>query len=152
MATSLTKLSGHIQVPFRTGNQFLGEGGIQDVYYSIRDKTRSIADQHAGFSKTLEGSIVGHLNKLRAEIKAHIKVGCKMIPLWHLIDDSYQNVRNDTGKLATVVARERELSTKLISELAKGIAIFKNTPMSVDPKDDPYVTFQSESSSSLMQR
>jgi hypothetical protein len=74
MATSLTKLSGHIQVPFRTGNQFLGEGGIQDVYYSIRDKTRSVADQHAGFAKTLEGSIVGHLNKLRAEIKAHIKV------------------------------------------------------------------------------
>ena len=48
-----------------------------------------------------------------------------------------QNIRNDTGKLATAVARERELSTKLISELAKQIALFKNTPMSVGPKDDP---------------
>lgn len=121
-ATSLTKLSGHIQVPFRTGNQFLGEGGIQDVYYSIRDKTRAVADQHAGFAKTIEGSIVGHLEKLKAEIKAHIK-----------------NIRNDTGKLATVVAREREFSTKLISDLSKHIALFKNTPMSVGPKEDPYV-------------
>jgi hypothetical protein len=74
-ATSLIKLSGHIQVSFRTGHQFLDEGGIQDMYYSIRDKTRLVADQHAGFAKTIEGSIVGHLNKLRTEIKAHIKVG-----------------------------------------------------------------------------
>jgi len=121
-ATSLIKLSGHIQVPFRTGNQFLDEGGIQDMYYSIRDKTRLVADQHAGFAKTIEGSIVGHLNKLRAEIKAHIK-----------------NIKSDTGKLATTVAKERELSTKLISELAKTIAHFKNTPMTVGPKEDPYV-------------
>ena len=45
----------------------------------------------------------------------------------------------DTGRLATSVARERELSTKCISDLARAIAVFKNTPMAVNAKEDPYV-------------
>ena len=48
-----------------------------------------------------------------------------------------QNVQNDTGKLATNVAKERELSTKLVADLARNIAVFKNTPMSVTAKEDP---------------
>ncbi|ETW82528.1 hypothetical protein HETIRDRAFT_433553 [Heterobasidion irregulare TC 32-1] len=121
-AKELTKLGAVIQVPFRSGNQFLGEGGLQDVYYGIRDKTRVIADQHANLGRTIDSSIVQHLQKLRVEIKAHIK-----------------NVQNDTGKLATGVAKERELSSKLVSELATNISIFKNTPLSVTSKSDPYV-------------
>ncbi|KAG8969467.1 hypothetical protein FRC03_002743 [Tulasnella sp. 419] len=124
-ARELTKLGAVIQVPFRAGNQFLGEGGLQDVYYQIRDKTRSIADQHANFAKTIDSSLVQHLEKLLAEIKAHIR-----------------NVQNDTGKLASLVAKERELSTKHIADLAKSIAMFKNTPMAVSAKDDPYVQNQ----------
>lgn len=73
-ARELTKLGAVIQVPFRSGNNFMGEGGIQDVYYGIRDKTRAIADQHANLGRTIDSSIVQHLQKLRAEIKAHIKV------------------------------------------------------------------------------
>jgi hypothetical protein len=34
-ARELTKLGGVIQVPFRAGNQFLGEGGMQDIFYGI---------------------------------------------------------------------------------------------------------------------
>jgi hypothetical protein len=48
--------------------------GQQDIYYAIREKTRSIADQHANLGRTVDGSIVQHLQKLRTEIKAHIKV------------------------------------------------------------------------------
>ncbi|KAJ7706742.1 hypothetical protein B0H17DRAFT_1034375 [Mycena rosella] len=121
-AKELTKLGAVIQVPFRAGNQFLGEGGLQDIYYDIRDKTRVIADQHANLGRTIDSSIVQHLQKLRTEIKAHIK-----------------NVQNDTGKLATNVAKERELSTRLIAELSAGISSFKNTPMAVTSKTDPYV-------------
>ncbi|KAJ7202423.1 hypothetical protein GGX14DRAFT_523988 [Mycena pura] len=124
-AKELTKLGAVIQVPFRAGNQFLGEGGLQDIYYDIRDKTRTIADQHANLGRTIESSIVQHLEKLRTEIKAHIK-----------------NVQNDTGKLATSVAKERELSTRFVSELASSISSFKNTPMAVTSKTDPYVTNQ----------
>lgn len=120
-AKELTKLGGVIQVPFREGNQFLGENGIQDVYYGIRDKTRIIADHHANLAKTVEGSIVQHLQKLRSEIKAHVK-----------------NVQQDTGKLANSVAKEREMSTKMISDLARSITLLKNTPMSVTAKEDPY--------------
>jgi len=54
-------------------------------YYQQREKTRVIADHHANLAKTVEGSIVQHLHKLRAEIKAHIK-----------------NIQMDTGKLAAV--------------------------------------------------
>jgi hypothetical protein len=92
-AKELTKLGAVIQVPFRSGNQFLGEGGLQvrlqwynltnqptseqDIYYGIRDKTRIIADQHANLGRTIDSSIVQHLQKLRSEIKAHIKVGLR---------------------------------------------------------------------------
>lgn len=48
-------------------------------------------------------------------------------------------MERDTGRLATSVAREREMSTKQIAELARAIALFKNTPMAVTAKDDPYV-------------
>ncbi|GAB1523134.1 hypothetical protein RhiTH_006264 [Rhizoctonia solani] len=124
-AKEMTKLGAVIQVPFKAGNQFMGEGGLQDVYYTIRDKTRTIADHHSNLAKTVEGSIVQHLRKLHYEIKAHIK-----------------NVQNDTGKLATSVAREREMSTKHISDLSRAIAMFKNTPMQVTARDDPYVMNQ----------
>ncbi|KAG5642252.1 hypothetical protein DXG03_003353 [Asterophora parasitica] len=123
VAKELTRLGAVIQVPFRSGNQFLGEGGLQDIYYGIRDKTRIIADQHANLGRTIDSSIVQHLQKLRTEIKAHIK-----------------NVQNDTGKLATSVAKEREMSTRLISELSSSISSFKNTPMSVTNRTDPYVS------------
>jgi hypothetical protein len=73
-AKELTKLGGVIQVPFRAGSQFLGEGGLQDTFYAIRDRTRAIADAHQSLARTLDSSIVQHLHKLRAEIKAHIKV------------------------------------------------------------------------------
>ena len=48
-----------------------------------------------------------------------------------------QNVQNDTGKLAASVAKERELSTKLVGELANDISTFKNTPMNIAAKNDP---------------
>ncbi|KAG6896174.1 hypothetical protein C0992_009868, partial [Termitomyces sp. T32_za158] len=122
-AKELTRLGAVIQVPFRAGHQFLGEGGLQDVYYGIRDNTRIVADQHANLGRTIDSSIVQHLQKLRTEIKAHIK-----------------NVQNDTGKLATSVAKERELSMRLIAELSSNISSFKNRPMSVTHKTDPCVS------------
>ena len=60
-------------------------GGVQDIFFQVREKTRNIADHHANLAKTVDMSIVQHLQKLRAEIKAHIK-----------------NIQLDTGKLATV--------------------------------------------------
>ncbi|KEI41170.1 uncharacterized protein L969DRAFT_92403 [Mixia osmundae IAM 14324] len=122
-ANELTKLGGVIQVPFRQGNQFLGEGGMQDIFYGIREKSRSIADHHANLSKTVDGSIVQHLQRLRAEIKAHIK-----------------NIQMDTGRLANQVAKERELSTKQITDLARSITLLKNTPMGIGAKEDPWYT------------
>ncbi|RXW20206.1 hypothetical protein EST38_g5648 [Candolleomyces aberdarensis] len=122
-AKEMVKLAGLIQVPFKSGNQFLGEGGLQDVYYSVRDKSRAMADQHANLGRTIDSSIVEHLKKLLAEIKAHIR-----------------NVQNDTGKLAASVAKERETSTRLVGELANSVSMYKNTPMQIPAKSDPYIT------------
>lgn len=78
-------------LPLTTYDQ-LGEGGMQDIFYGIREKTRVIADHHASLGKTVEMSIVQHLQKLRAEIKAHIR-----------------NIQMDTGKLANVRFAPRQL-------------------------------------------
>ena len=94
---------------------------LQDVFYTIRDKTRVIAESHSSLARTIDSSIVQHLQKLRTEIKAHIK-----------------NVQNDTGKLAAGVAKEREMSTKAIADLARAIGAVTNTPMSVSSKEDPF--------------
>ncbi|BGP02538.1 hypothetical protein RTG_01605 [Rhodotorula toruloides ATCC 204091] len=122
-AKELARLGGVIQVPFREGNQFLGEGGVQDIFYGVRERTRLIADNHASLAKTVEGSIVQHLQRLLTEVKAHIK-----------------NIQQDTGKLAASVAKEREISTKMITDLARSITMLKNTPMGVQAKEDPWYT------------
>ncbi|KAF8657830.1 hypothetical protein AX16_002146 [Volvariella volvacea WC 439] len=124
-AREMTKLVAVIQVPFRSGNQFLGEGGMQDIFYNIRNQTRVVADQHANLGRTVEGSIVQHLQKVLEEIKSHIK-----------------NIQNDTGKLATSVARERELSTKCVGDLAASLSANKHTPNNLTSKSDPYVANQ----------
>ncbi|KAF9034527.1 hypothetical protein BJ165DRAFT_1417409 [Panaeolus papilionaceus] len=93
----MSKLSTVIQVPFRSGNQFLGEGGLQDICYTIRDKTRVIADQHADLGRTIDRSI------------------------------------------------EREQSTRLVGQLANVISTFKNTPMNLQAKSDPYIVNQAVS-------
>ncbi|EIM19868.1 hypothetical protein WALSEDRAFT_61229 [Wallemia mellicola CBS 633.66] len=121
-ARELTKLGGVIQVPFKEGSQFMGHGGLQDIFFEVRDKSRSIADHHANLAKTIDGSIVQHLHKLRAEIKAHIR-----------------NIANDTSKLATSVAREREYSMRTVSDLQKAITTTKNTPTSITAREDPYL-------------
>lgn len=48
----------------------------------------------------------------------------------------------DTGKLAASVAKEREMSTKVITDLARSITMLKNTPMAVTAKEDPWYTNQ----------
>ena len=50
-----------------------------------------------------------------------------------------QNVQNDTGRLATSVAKERELSARLVAQLSTDISTFKNTPLQVTAKTDPCV-------------
>ena len=89
----------------------------------------------------MDGSIVQHLQKLRAEIKAHIKVSSKPF-LVFATSTRPKNIQNDTGKLATAVAKERELSAKFIGDLGTNISILKNTPLNVTAKTDPYVANQ----------
>jgi hypothetical protein len=62
--------------------------------------------------------------------------------LEQLAEGSPQNIQNDTGKLATSVAKERELSGRYMSDLVTNVSIFKNSPMNTTAKTDPYVSNQ----------
>ncbi|TFK35997.1 hypothetical protein BDQ12DRAFT_655045 [Crucibulum laeve] len=127
-ARELSKLANVIQVPFKPGNQFLGEGenGMQDLYQAIRDKTHLVSITHTDLGRTIDTSIVQQLQKLKADIKGHIK-----------------NIQNDTGKLAAAVAKEREHSTRLIEDLGRDIATFKNAETTGGRiGTDPYITNQ----------
>ena len=42
-AKEMTKLAGVIQLPFRAGNQFLGEGGLQVASYSQLQKFEELS-------------------------------------------------------------------------------------------------------------
>lgn len=59
-----------------------------------------------------------------------------------LAQESLQNIQNDTGKLATSVAKERELSGRYMGDLATNVSIFKNSPMNITAKMDPFVANQ----------
>ncbi|KAI5886674.1 uncharacterized protein SCHCODRAFT_02104189 [Schizophyllum commune H4-8] len=124
-AKELAKLSAVIQLPFKPGNQFSEEGGIQDIYASIRDKTRVIADHNTSLAKNIEATIVQDLQRTHGDIKSHIK-----------------NIQSNAGKLATAVAKERELSTKIMAELGSSVTNMQQMPMNVTPKNDPYVVNQ----------
>ncbi|KAG0150952.1 hypothetical protein CROQUDRAFT_37461 [Cronartium quercuum f. sp. fusiforme G11] len=111
----------HEVLPLRT-SLFMTEGGLQDILYGIRDNTQAIAEEHDAIAKTVNSSIVLHLEKLKKEVKLHIR-----------------NIIQDTGKLASLVAAERETSTKLITSLARSIALVKSNPIAVESRQDPWL-------------
>lgn len=61
----------------------------------------------------------------------------------------FQNVQYDTVRLAGSVAKERQISTGLVGELANDISTFKNTPMNIASKNDPSVSSPLYSSQNL---
>lgn len=114
----------HEVLPLRS-NLFKDEGGFQDILYGLRDNTQSIAEEHDGLAKTVESSIVLHLEKLKSEVKLHIR-----------------NIIQDTGRLANLVAAERENSIKLITSLARSIALAQCNPAAVEGRKDPWLRNQ----------
>lgn len=103
----------------------MAEGGLQDILYGIRDNTQVVAQEHDALAKTVNSSIVLHLQKLKNEVKLHIR-----------------NIMQDTGKIATLVAAEREASTRLITSLARSLALSQHTPLTLDSRQDPWLCNQ----------
>lgn len=50
----------------------MGEGGWQEVLYSVRDQTKVLADHHLALGNTIEKTVVKELEGVRSELKAHI--------------------------------------------------------------------------------
>ena len=73
---------------------------------------------------------------------AHMRVRLWSWTRWEVSVGVPQNIQNDTGKLATAVAKEREFSAKLIGDLGTNVSIYKNTPLNITAKTDPYVANQ----------
>jgi hypothetical protein len=73
MSKRMAKLSEVAEVPSAARGHF-STGGSHDLYLLIKEKTKSIADDHAALAKSIDVNVVGQLQTLRTEIKAQIKV------------------------------------------------------------------------------
>lgn len=120
MATELEQAGGHLPVPLREGNQFLPEGGWQSILYDTREHTRAIAEHHKTFAHTISSTVVHGLLRTKTEIKNFIA-----------------ELVAEPSRIATEVGKHRAESTKLISQLALGIANAKSNPHALTSKDDP---------------
>jgi hypothetical protein len=160
----MTKLAAVIQVPFRSANQFLGEGGLQV-------RCPPSGGRGCFISCLREHALIGCLLWHPRQNPCHCRPTCQSwsynrrfystappktarrdkgphqgprvaAPEHHASELTLyrlQNVQNDTGRLATSVAKERELSSRLVAQLSTDISTFKNTPLQVTAKTDPCV-------------
>ncbi|KAA1063880.1 hypothetical protein PGT21_027273 [Puccinia graminis f. sp. tritici] len=119
-ASEMVNIGGHLPVPLREGNQFLPEGGWQSILYDTREQTRAMADYHTTFAHTITHSVLHTLNHVKNDIKIFIT-----------------DLENEPRALASEVGQHRVDSTRLLSQLAQGIAHSKSNPHAMTAKDDP---------------
>ncbi|ORY64622.1 hypothetical protein BCR35DRAFT_354988 [Leucosporidium creatinivorum] len=120
---STLALQETIQVPFHEGHQFLGEGGWQEVLYSVRDQTKILADHHSALGNTIEKTVVKELEGVRSELKAHITA-----------------IEKEAGALADEVEKERATSASHLTQLSSGLDTFDNSSEQMLPQHDPYLS------------
>ncbi|KAK4054399.1 hypothetical protein OIV83_000893 [Microbotryomycetes sp. JL201] len=111
-----------IQVPFHEGHQFLGNGGWQEVLYTVRDQTKLLSEHHANYAQTIETTVVKELEGIRQELKAHISA-----------------IEKEAGAIADDLEKERAKSTELLTQLQSGIDTFENSSTHMLPQHDPYL-------------
>ncbi|KAH9459402.1 hypothetical protein MJO28_010736 [Puccinia striiformis f. sp. tritici] len=119
-ANEMVNIGGHLPVPLREGNQFLPEGGWQSILYDTREQTRAMADYHNTFAHAINHNVLHKLNHVKNDIKLFIT-----------------DLENEPRQLASEVGTHRVESTRLLSQLAQGIAHSKSNPHSLAAKDDP---------------
>ncbi|EGG04796.1 uncharacterized protein MELLADRAFT_64625 [Melampsora larici-populina 98AG31] len=83
------------------------------------------AEEHDAMAKIVHSSIVLHLQKLKTEVRLHI---C--------------NIIEDTGELPSLVASERESSTRLITSLTRSIAFATHSPLNLEGRQDLWLCNQ----------
>ncbi|GAA97891.1 glycoside hydrolase family 2 protein [Mixia osmundae IAM 14324] len=121
---SLTKHAGDMQLPLQEGDQFLSDNtGFQYALYEMRDNTKSLAEAHAEFASAIHENVVGQLETVRADLKAHI-----------------HSISSDTGSLADDVDHHREASTKAIGNHSRALGMTGEGLSAVGAKEDPYIT------------
>ncbi|WAQ89152.1 hypothetical protein PtA15_10A576 [Puccinia triticina] len=119
-ASELVNIGGHLPVPLREGNQFLPEGGWQSILYDTREQTRAMADYHNTFAHSITHTVLHTLNHVKNDIKLFIA-----------------DLETEPRALASEVGQHRVESTRLLTQLAQGIAHSKSNPHALTAKDDP---------------
>ncbi|SCV72148.1 BQ2448_4842 [Microbotryum intermedium] len=148
-AKATLALQETIQVPFHEGHQFLGEGGWQEVVYSVRDQTKLLAEAHSNFGETIDKTVVKELQGVRAEIKAHIAAIEKEAS--SLADDVEKEVSRHPERVKTTgivgfminttrFLQQRSHSTQLLTQLQTGIETYESSDSPMLPQYDPYLT------------
>lgn len=126
ISKAMNKTSGVLVVPFKDGQQFLGNGGFQDVCIGLRDSAKASSEQHASGARFVEEAIVKNLRRLKQDIKNKIKA-----------------LKSDASLYSNKVFKEREATQERIATLAKAIGLFdmsgQHQPDMEKMHSDPYV-------------
>ncbi|KAF9209630.1 hypothetical protein BGZ49_002786 [Haplosporangium sp. Z 27] len=126
ISKAMGKASGVLVVPFKDGQQFLGQGGLQDVCIGIRDSSKTKSEQHADSARFVEETIVKNLRRLKQDIKGKIKA-----------------LKADSSLYGNKVFKEREHTQEKIGTLAKAIGLFEMSgsrqPDMEKVNSDPFV-------------
>ncbi|KZP14180.1 hypothetical protein FIBSPDRAFT_959901 [Athelia psychrophila] len=121
-AAELHKAAKTIRVPFAggEGQHFApsGEGGVQDVYFQVQDRTRQIGDVHVEFGRFVEREVVGMLEDGRTSVKEHIAF-----------------IDKGVGAQSTVVKKERNKAIKQMTHFQSSIAAFSPVTNTHNSKD-----------------
>ncbi|KAG0260781.1 hypothetical protein BG011_001620 [Mortierella polycephala] len=105
---AMNKAANAIVVPFKDGEQFRGQGGLQDVCVGIRDSVKSRAEEHANAAQFVEENVVKHLRRLKQEVKSRIRA-----------------MKADSSLYSPRLGKEREATQERIASLAKAIGLFE---------------------------
>ncbi|KAG0016036.1 hypothetical protein BGZ81_011423 [Podila clonocystis] len=120
-----SKAAAVLVVPFKDGHQFLGKGGLQDVFAGLRDSTKMRAEQHMGAARFVEETVVKHLRRLKQDLKGKIRA-----------------IRMDTNLYNNRVFRERELTQEKVGGLARAIGLYEKAGgyrAEENMRSDPYL-------------
>ncbi|KAF9195466.1 hypothetical protein BGZ51_000041 [Haplosporangium sp. Z 767] len=105
---AMNKAANAVVVPFKEGDQFRSQGGLQDVCTGIRDSVKSRAEEHANAAQFVEENVVKHLRRLKQEIKSRIRA-----------------MKADSSLYSPRLRKEREATQERIASLAKAIGLFE---------------------------
>ena len=122
---NMAKLNNALLVPFRESSAdefFLQTGGIQDIGYALKERTRSVVASSGDNSRRILTHIVPPLEKLRSDL--HLKI---------------KEIKGLSGDFKNSVAKEQEHTRRQLNALTDAMALADQRPGEISAKGDPHL-------------